>query len=127
VSTAGNPLSASPALPLPYVGTSVPVTTAGKSILSLIRALGGEYAACPGIASEMTITNDPASGNAIYVGDSISMTAATPPTSYGIYLNIGQSKTYPNGADLSRVYVAAAAGTATLDVELTADGCSTRW
>jgi hypothetical protein len=75
----------------------------------------------------MTITNDPASGNAIYVGDSISMTAATPPTSYGIYLNIGQSKTYPNGADLSRVYVAAAAGTATLDVELTADGCSTRW
>jgi hypothetical protein len=124
--SAANPIAPSPALPLVYVGASVALTTTGKSILALIKALGGEYVAVTGLCSELTITNDPGSANAILVCDSFSAGAASPPTSYGVYLNIGQSKTYPNGADLSRIYVAAAAGTATLDVEVN-NGCSTRW
>lgn len=127
MSTSGNPLAPVTAIPLVYVGASVTVTTTGKSILALIKALGGEYLAVgPGICSELTITCDPNSAQAVIVCDSIANATGTPPTSYGVYLNIGQSKTYPNGADLSRIYVAAAAATATLDVEIN-NGCSTRW
>jgi hypothetical protein len=124
--SAGNPISPSPALPLVYAGVSVTLSTTGKSLLALIKALGGEYAAVLAMCSELTIQCDQGSADSVIVCDSIQAATASPPTSYGYALNLGQSKTYPNGADLSRIYAASSAGAATLNIEVN-NGCSTRW
>jgi hypothetical protein len=121
---AGNPINYNPGLPLTYVGVQLTVTTTAKSLLSLIQALGGIYAACAAQWSEVTIQNEPLipSAQAIRIGDS------TITTTTGLVVSIGNSRTYPNGVDISRVYLiaASATGTTLVNVECSTGG-SQRW
>lgn len=130
MSTAGNALSPSPAIPLTYVGASIALPSSGKAqnLLALIKALGGIYAGVAGEASELTIQCDPLVAVALLVCDATQAAAASPPTSYAYYLQPGSAKTYPNGADLSRIYVGSSTTTAAqANIEVNGSGGTLRW
>jgi hypothetical protein len=110
---AGTPLQQ----PLYACTITAPPTTA-VSILSLIRALGGRYANCPGSSASFQIQWDPNNGTNILMGDE---NTAISPQQCAVNMGPGGADSYsqrpPFSAPIGSLYVVATgAGAALINV-----------